>query len=87
MSVDIEEWMAADGLGPLHYVQEAAHGATRITVGELRAQGFRVGWDPRPDNPHHGAVWGIGNGSRRKRRVAALAVTIRPAFGEGEVDP
>src|SRR5205085_6430407 len=50
-------------------------------------RGFQIGWDPHPDNPHHGAVWGIGNGSKRKRRVAGLAVTIREAFGEGQVDP
>jgi hypothetical protein len=87
MSVDIEEWMIADGLDLLHYVQDASHGAKRINVGELRAQGFQVGWDPEPGNSHHGAVWGIGNGSKRKRRVGSLAVTIREAFGEGQVYP
>jgi hypothetical protein len=87
MSVDIEEWMIADGLDPRHYLGDGSDGAKRIRVGELRAQGFRVGWDPRPDNPHHGAVWGIGNGSKRKRRIARLAVTIREAAGEGQVDP
>jgi hypothetical protein len=87
MSVDIEEWMIADGLDPLHYVEDPSHGAKRLSVRELRALGFQIGWDPRSDNSHHGAVWGIGNGSKRKRRVAGLAVTIREAFGEGQVDP
>jgi hypothetical protein len=41
-------------------VNEPSHGAKRINVGELRAQGLKVGWDPRPENRHHGAVWGIG---------------------------
>lgn len=87
MSVNIEEWMIADCLDPLHYLEDQSHGATRINVGDLRAQGFQVGWDPQPNNPHHGEVWGIGNGSTRRKKVAALAVTIRPAEGEGEVDP
>src|ERR1700676_4926335 len=37
MSVDIEEWMAADGLGPMHYAVDATHGAVRIRVSDLRA--------------------------------------------------
>src|SRR5438874_455042 len=79
MSVDIEDWMTADGLAALHYVVDAAHGAVRLNVGNLRGMGFRVGWDPVPENPHHGAVWGIGNGSRRRRRIAENAETVRKA--------
>jgi hypothetical protein len=82
MSVDIEEWMSADGFGPLHYVGNETHGAVRLNVGVLRALGFQVGWDPLSHNPHHGAVWGIGNGSSRKRRIARAAQTIRKANGE-----
>jgi hypothetical protein len=79
--------MISDGLDPLHYVQDETHGATRINVGALRSLGFRVGWDPQPFNKHPGVVWGIGNGSKWKRRVRDLAITIRKAAGEGEVDP
>jgi hypothetical protein len=82
MSVDIEEWMAADGLEPLHYVADETHGAVRLNVAALRPLGFQVGWDPLPENPHHGAVWGIGNGSARKRRIAREARTIRKVTGE-----
>jgi hypothetical protein len=82
MSVDVEEWIIADGLVPLHYVTDETYGAVRINVGALRAAGFQVGWDPQPENNHHGAVWGIGNGSRRKRRIAQIAATVRKAFGE-----
>jgi hypothetical protein len=82
MSVDIEEWMFADELDPLYYVTDPAHGAVRLNGGELRKLGFQVGWDPDDNHRHHGAVWGIGNGSKRKRRVAKLGVTIKKAASE-----
>jgi hypothetical protein len=82
MSVDIEEWMIGDGLDLLHYVTDPAHGAVRISVRELRQLGFQVGWDPDGGHPHHGAVWGIGNGSKNKRKVARIAATVRKATGE-----
>jgi hypothetical protein len=82
MSVDIEEWMCAAGLASLHYVTVVGHGAVRLNVGELRKLGFQVGWDPDNNHRYHGAVWGIGNGSKRKKRVARIAVTIQKAAGE-----
>lgn len=82
MSVDIGDWMVADGLEPLHYLRNASEGATRLPVGALRRLGYQVGWDPLPENPHHGEVWGNFNGSKRKRAVAALAQTLRKAEGE-----
>lgn len=81
MSVDIEEWMLADGLDPLHYVTDPTHGATRIKVGDLRALGFMVGWDPKLHNPHHAAVWGLTN-SKRRTKVSRLAKRVRKAEGE-----
>ncbi len=82
MSVDVEEWMAADGLPALHYVNDPSHGAVRLDVGALRQLGFQVGWDPDDAHPHHGAVWGIGNGSKRKKKVLAIKETIKKAAGE-----
>jgi hypothetical protein len=82
MSVDIEEWMTADGLDPLHYVTDPTHGAVRLKVGDLRKLGFQVGWDPDDAHLHHGAVWGIGNGSKRKRLVREIATTLKQADGE-----
>ena len=82
MSVDIEDWAVADGLDSLHYVTDPTNGAVRIRVGELRKQGFQVGWHPDDAHPHHGLVWGIGNGSKRKRRVKAIAQTVRKVLGE-----
>jgi hypothetical protein len=49
MSVDIEEWMKADGLGPLHYISDPTHGAVRLKVGDLRKQGCRSGAPPIVD--------------------------------------
>jgi hypothetical protein len=82
MSVCIEEWMAAADLRPLHYLPHPSYGARRLLVGELRRLGFQVGWDPDGGHPHHGAVWGIGNGSKKKRRVANIAALLKKADGE-----
>jgi hypothetical protein len=79
---DVEDWLIADGLDPLHYISNPDFGARRIKVSELRALGFKVGWDPLANNRHHAAVWGIGPGSKKKRKVAALAVLVRKAKGE-----
>jgi hypothetical protein len=58
MSVDIEDWMTAAGLDRLHYVADPTHGAVRLNVGELRAAGLKVGWDPDGGHRFHGAVLG-----------------------------
>ncbi len=82
MSVYVEEWMVADGLGPLNYLSDSTHGAVRLNVGQLRALGFKVGWDPDNGPRHHAAVWGIGNGSKRKKKIWAIKETIKKALGE-----
>ena len=82
MSVYIEEWMKVDGLDPLHYIPDPTHGAVRLTVGDLRRQNLQVGWDPDDAPPHHGGVWGIGNGSKRKRRVLEIATSLKQVAGE-----
>jgi hypothetical protein len=81
MSVDILEWMIADGLYDLYYLSDDTEGATSLRVGDLRDLGLMVGWDPDGGHPQHGAVWGIANSSKR-RRIAKLAVTIKKADGE-----
>src|SRR5258706_13915460 len=85
MSVDIEEWMKVDGLDPLHYMTDPTHGAVRLKVGDLRKQKLQVGWDPDNTHPHHGGVWGIGNGSKRKRR--GLGNATPPKTDERETLP
>jgi hypothetical protein len=82
MSVDIEEWMMAEGLTTLHYLTDTSHGAKRIKVGDLRALGLQVGWAPEPDNRHHALVWGISSSSRRKKVAKLPVATLRKTKGE-----
>lgn len=81
MSVDILSWMNEDGLDDCHYLEDDKIGATKIRVGDLRAAGFKVGWDPDGGHPHHGAVWGISQ-TKQRRRIMKAAVTVRKAAGE-----
>jgi hypothetical protein len=80
MSVDIEEWMAAAGLGPLHYVTNPDHGAVRLSVLALRGLGLKVGWDPDTGHQFHGAVWGIKSTARR--RIIIISELLRRTLGE-----
>jgi hypothetical protein len=80
MSVDILRWMIEDGLHEVYYLPDETVGATKIRVGELRAMGLQVGWDPEGGHAHHGAVWGIKQTHRRK--IARVAITVRKAEGE-----
>jgi hypothetical protein len=33
----------------------------------LRGEGFMVGFDPLPENPYHGEVWGAFSKAKQKR--------------------
>jgi hypothetical protein len=78
MSVDVEDWIRADGLPTLHYFRDPYHGAVRPNVGMLRKLGLQVGWDPDGGHRHHGAVWGIN--SSRRRKIAAIAITSKKSL-------
>lgn len=80
MSVDIIRWMDEDGLHDVYYLADETIGATKIRVGDLRAMGLKVGWDPDGGHSHHGAVWGLKQTHRRK--IAKAAITVRKAEGE-----
>jgi len=83
MSVDIEGWIVAAGLSPLHYLPDPSYGAQRLNVGALRRAGCQVGWDPIPGkNPHHALVWGLRNSKTMRKQVARLAITLKKAAGE-----
>lgn len=68
MSVDLEHSIRDAGLVPQNYVTTPRWvGSIRFQAGDLRVQDFQVGFDPLPDNPHHGEVWGDFSKSKRRR--------------------
>jgi hypothetical protein len=59
MSVDLEVSILEAGLNPKSYVTTPRWtGSVRFEAGALRNEGLRVGFNPLPENPHHGEVWG-----------------------------
>jgi hypothetical protein len=53
-------------------------GAIAISVREVRSRGLQAGFDPLPDDPHHGQIWGkITRGTSNALLVqSAWAVAI-----------
>jgi hypothetical protein len=59
MSVDIQKLIEERGVDARQYVTTPRWtGSVRFEAGALRQEGFQVGFDPLPDNPFHGEVWG-----------------------------
>lgn len=59
MSVDLQCLIEEAGLDPRVYVSTPRWiGAVRFAAGDLRAEALAVGWDPLPELPYHGQVWG-----------------------------
>ncbi len=78
MSVDLEKLILEAGLDPRAYVNNPRWiGSVRFLAGSLRAEGFRVGYDPLPDNRFHGEVWGNFTGSKQ-RRLMKLCTWLVP---------
>ncbi len=76
MSVDLQKLIEEASLDPkLYVVAPPWIGAVRFTCGALRGEGFSVGYDPLPNNPYHGEVWGSFTRAK-KQRLVALAVTF-----------
>lgn len=68
MSVDIEKLIQSDGLDPPTYVASPKYmGSIRFTAGAARAVNLLVGYDPLPENPYHGEVWGESKPNRFSR--------------------
>jgi len=79
MSVDLEALLVAAGVAVLINVPSGDDwGAMRLPVGSVRAEGLRIGSDPLPHNPYHGAVWGIGNRNGVKKRLLRMATWLKP---------
>jgi hypothetical protein len=72
MSVDLQRSIEEAGLDARGYVTTPRWtGSVRFTAGALRAEAFQVGFDPLPDNPHHGEVWGAFSRARQRRLAVA----------------
>jgi hypothetical protein len=81
MSVDLQQSIQAAGLNARNYVTTPKWmGSLRFEAGGLRAEGLMVGFDPLPDNHHHGEVWGKFS-KPQQRRLIAMAVWFVPISG------
>lgn len=68
LSVDLESEIEQAGLDAKEFVMNPPWiGSIRFDAGQLRAEEFKVGYDPLPDNPHHGEVWGNFTRSKQKK--------------------
>lgn len=84
MSVDLQRLIEEAGLDAKMYILSPPWiGAVRFTAEGLRAEGLMVGYDPYPDKPYHGQVWGKFT-SRTSKRLAALAAEFVPIRELGE---
>ncbi|WP_207210874.1 hypothetical protein [Lichenibacterium minor] len=67
MSVDLEQSILAAGDDVVTHVTSPQFlGSVKFVTGDLRQEELLVGYDPLPDNIHHGEVW--GNLSKGKQR-------------------
>lgn len=81
MSVDLEESIKRAGLSPMDFVTTPRWtGSVKFVAGELRQEGFKVGFHPLVENPHHGEVWG-DFGKAKQRRLQGLARWFVPIDG------
>lgn len=59
MSIDIERKIVESDVEVREFVTTPKFtGSVRFLAGEIRKIKLRLGYDPLPDNPHHGEVWG-----------------------------
>jgi hypothetical protein len=79
MSVDIEQSMVAAGLAREARLPNPRWGIARLLAGNMRQLGLQVGSDSLPENPHHGAVWGIGRNRRLRKVICGQAEYLRNA--------
>lgn len=86
MSVDIEDWIRAAGKDPVEFVTSPKWvGSIRFRVGDVRAEGCRVGWDPiprrgsLPANDYHAEVWDLS--PSRQKKLPGLAEWFVPIEG------
>jgi hypothetical protein len=80
MSVDIAKLIEEVGEDPREVVTAPPFFCSvQFNAGQVRAEGFQVGYYPLPENPHHGAIWGAFTKGQRNRLRA-----VAQWFVEGE---
>ena len=82
MSVDLEQSILEAGIDVITHVTSPQFlGSIRFVASELRSEDLMVGYDPLPDNAHHGEVWGnLSKGKQRRLlKKAAWCVEISNA--------
>lgn len=68
LSVDLQRQIEDAGLDAREYVTNPRWvGSLSINVGQIRVNGFMIGYDPLPDNPYHGEVWGEFSKANQKK--------------------
>jgi hypothetical protein len=71
MSADLLDLILKDGLSPMARMRPGHEAVVRLKIGDLRSVGLKVGHDPKPDNPYHVGVWGVGSQHRKKLHAFA----------------
>ncbi len=79
MSVDLKNLIEQNGIDAKTFVSNPKFtGSILLNVGKLRELSFQVGYDPLPENPYHGEVWGTFSKANQKKisRLAQWFVEI-----------
>lgn len=72
MSVDLESSIVEAGLDAPSFVTSPRFmGSVWFHAAHLRSETFQVGYDPLPENAHHGEVWGDFTKGRKSRLLAS----------------
>ena len=59
LSVDLQQLIEEANLEAKAFVTTPRWtGSIRFEAGQFRSEGFIIGYDPLPENPYHGEVWG-----------------------------
>ena len=71
MSVDLKRQIEEAGKDARLWVTSPRWtGSVLLRVGDLRLEGFLVGFDPLDDNPYHGEVWGQFSKGKKKKLLS-----------------
>jgi hypothetical protein len=68
LSVDLQKEIEEANIGVEQFVMNPPWiGAIRYEAGQFRDEDLKVGFDPLPENPYHGEVWGSFTRSKQKK--------------------